>query len=206
MKAPSKETYEAFASFLDAAETVGIDSKVMYRLRNSDRQSGTLYLVANAGGLTAATFDESNKTQLFSFIPTDAEDVYYVNNEASKVFIGQTGAQEVEIPVVGEQTEASTYRVVSDKHGRSSLSCTNPQGRPAIHLAGDCSRLVPWNAQGSPASLWYIEPTDLPTGIESLPALGDETVRAAIYDLSGRRVARPAAGVYIRNGKKYIKK
>lgn len=206
VKAPSKETYEAFASFLDAAETVGIDSKVMYRLRNSDRQSGTLYLVANAGGLTAATFDESSKTQLFSFIPTDAEDVYYVNNEASKVFIGQTGAQEVEIPVVGEQTEASTYRVVSDKHGRSSLSCTNPQGRPAIHLAGDCSRLVPWNAQGSPASLWYIEPTDLPTGIESLPTLGDETVRAAIYDLSGRRVARPAAGVYIRNGKKYIKK
>ena len=204
--APSQEAYEAFASAVDATEQIGIDTHIMYRLRNCDRREGTLYLVANANELTAATFDENDRTQLFSFISTDTEDVYYVNNEDSKVFIGQTGANETKIPVVSVQAEASTYRVASDKHGRSSLSCTNPQDKPAIHLAGDCSRLVPWNAQGSPASLWYIEPTDLPTGIESLPVSGGETVNAAIYDLSGRRVARPAAGVYIRNGKKYIKK
>lgn len=205
--APSQETYEAFAFAVDATEQVGIDTNIMYRLRNSDRREGTLYLVANAEELTAAVLNESGKEQLFSFISTDTEDVYYVNNEASKVFIGQTGANETKIPVASTMDDTNMYLISSDRYGRSSLACTNPAGpHRGIHLAGDCTRLVPWNAQGSPASLWYIEPTDLPTGIESLPVSGGETVNAAIYDLSGRRVARPAAGVYIRNGKKYIKK
>ena len=210
-EAPSQTTYEGFAAAImdveENAEQIGIDVKKIYRLRNSDRREGTLYLVAGASELTAAAINESNKNQLFSFIATGEDGVYYVANEANNVFIGQTGANETKIPVVSTKDDTNKYRIASDVYGRSSLSCTTPGGtNPAIHLAGDCTRLVPWIAQGSPASLWYIEPTDISTDIESVLLQGGESVSAAIYDLSGRRVLRPAAGVYIRNGKKYIKK
>ena len=45
---------------------------------------------------------------------------------------------------------------------------------------------------------------DVPTGIEGVEV--DENRPAAIYDLSGRRVAHPTHGVYIINGKKVILK
>lgn len=210
-EAPSKEKYDAFAvAFLDVmknAEQIGIDAKVMYRLCNHGRENGTLYLVAKTDGLTAAVLNESAKNQLFTFVPAGEDGVYYVANEETKKFVGQTGANETKIPVVNATGNNNKYRIVSDVYGRSSLSCTNPGGpNPAIHLAGDKTRLVPWTATGDPASLWYIEPTTIPTDIESVPAQNAESVSAAVYDLSGRRVARPAAGVYIRNGKKYIKK
>ena len=208
---PSQEKYVAFAVAVEHvnenAKQIGIDTKVMYRLRNSDRQNGTLYLVANANELTAAVLGESNNNQLFSFIATDDEGVYYVSNEENKVFVGQTGANNTKIPVTKTRGETNKYRIVSDKYGRSSLSCTSPSGpNPAIHLDGDCKRLVPWVATGSPASLWYIEPTTILTDIESVPAYNAESASASIYDLSGRRVTAPAAGVYIRGGRKYIRK
>lgn len=204
--APSREAYEAFAAaFAGADDVVTIDPERKYRLRNSDRQNGTLYLVGNADGLTAAVLNETSGTQLFSFIPTEEKDVFFVCNETSRVFIGRTGAQEVKIPVVATQAEASTYRVASTLQGLSSLSCTDPEGRPAIHLAGDCTRLVPWNASGSPASMWYIEPTDIPTSVEGVPTVGSDEEAAPLYDLSGRRVYNPGRGIYIRSGRKFIK-
>ena len=199
---PSQTSYEAFAAAIDGAETVGISTDVKYRLRNSDRQEGTLYLVANTE-LTAAVLDENSGDQLFSFIPTEEENVFYVANEANEVYIGQTGANETKIPVV--KADTITYRIDSDKYGRSSLSCTRPGGsNSAIHLAGDCTRLVPWVAKGSPALFNDTATTEIYTVIEAVPARSGEQADAAIYDLSGRRVARPAAGVYIRSGKKYI--
>lgn len=205
--APSQQTYEAFAAaFEQAADVVTIDPALKYRLRNSDRQNGTLYLVGNPTGLTAATLSENNGTQLFSFIPGEEEGTFIVCNEASKVFVGRTGGQEVEIPVVTSQTAASYYRIVSNKNGLSYLACTNPEGRPAIHLAGDCRRLVPWNAQGSPASLWYIEPTDIASAIENAPVPDSNEEVSPLYDLSGRRVYNPGAGIYVRAGRKVIKR
>ena len=203
---PSQETYEAFAAAVDGTEQIGINKGIKYRLRNCERQSNgnPYYLVAATTKMTAAMLDESAQSQLFSFIPAEEEGLFYVTNEDAQVFIGQTGANETEIPLV--KADPVAYRITSDKRGRSALSCTKPAGgNREIHLAGDCTRLVPWNTN-SASSLWYIEPTDLPTDIESVPSLGGESVSAAIYDLSGRRVARPTAGVYIRSGKKYIKK
>ena len=73
---------------------------------------------------------------------------------------------------------------------------------PAIHLAGDNTRLVPWVAQGSPASLWYIEPTDIVTDIRSVERQ-TEAKELRYYDLSGRRLdGVPAQGVYITSDRK----
>ncbi len=202
--APSSETYEGFAAAFAGTDNdvIAINPGQKYRLRNSDRLEGTLYLVANPDGLTAATIDENAGNQIFTFTPADEPDTYFVGNETSKVFIGRTGNNEVRIPVVATQAEASSYRIASSKAGLSSLSCTNPVDKPAIHLAGDGVRLVPWNA-GTPASLWYIEPCDLATDIAGITADREEEL-SPIYDLSGRRVVSPEKGIYIRNGRKFI--
>ncbi len=44
-------------------------------------------------------------------------------------------------------------------------------------------------------------------GIENTPYISESTNHdSAVYDLSGRRVANPKKGLYIKNGKKYLKK
>lgn len=42
-------------------------------------------------------------------------------------------------------------------------------------------------------------------GIAS-PSVGKTVKDAPIYDLSGRRVSKPTAGIYIQNGKKFVVK
>lgn len=208
VQAPSRETYEAFAQVIATADYVTINPAFKYRLRNSERQDGTLYLVANTDGLTASALNAEDGTQLITFVPGTEENTFLVYNETSNVYIGRTGANETKIPVVSAKDDASYYRVVSGKDAKSSLSCLNPGGaNSAIHLAGDCTRLVPWKAQGSPASMWVIEPTDITTGIGCIPSVDDEQqLNTPVYDLSGRRVINPRAGIYVVNGKKKLVK
>lgn len=205
---PSRETYEAFAQVVATADYVTINPAFKYRLRNADRQGGTLYLVAKTDELTAAVLNVDDGTQLITFVPGTEENTFLVYNEISNVYIGRTGANETKIPVVSAKDDASCYRVVSGKDAKSSLSCLNPSGaNSAIHLAGDCTRLVPWKAQDSPASMWVIEPTDITTGIGCIPSVEEELQQDALfYDLSGRRVVNPRAGIYVVNGKKRLVK
>ncbi len=44
------------------------------------------------------------------------------------------------------------------------------------------------------------------TGITAAPVEAVTRANAPVYDLSGRRVSKPTKGIYIQNGKKYIKK
>lgn len=208
VQAPSRETYEAFAQVVATADYVTINPAFKYRLRNADRQGGTLYLVAKTDELTAAALNADDGTQLITFVPGTEENTFLVYNETSNVYIGRTGANETKIPVVSAKGDASYYRVVSGKDANSSLSCLNPGGdNSAIHLAGDCTRLVPWKAQDSPASMWVIEPTDITTGIGCIPSVDEEQkLDAPVYDLSGRRVINPRAGIYVVNGKKRLVK
>ncbi len=206
VESPSQETYEAFAAaFANTDNVVTIIPKMKYRLRNSNRGNGNLYLVANTDRLTAATLDEGDGTQLFTFIPTDVEDTYLVYNETSDVYIGRTGADYAQVPVATEEEDIYSYTIASSKYGLSTLCCTTPVNRPAIHLSSDGTSVVPWNASDSPASLWYIEPTGITTDIGSATT-DNVTTDASIYDLSGRRVLMPAQGIYIINGQKFIKR
>jgi hypothetical protein len=78
---------------------------------------------------------------------------------------------------------------------------------PMFYRVGETSFAVPagkcWLTL--PASLQGVAALKLhrPTGIETLPV---STLDAnIIYDLSGRRIAQPAKGVYIVGGKKVVK-
>lgn len=207
VQTPSRETYEAFAEAVAGAEYVAINSAFKFRLRNSDRQGGTLYMVANADALTSATLDADNGAQLFTFVPGEQAGTYLLYNETNNVYVGPTGANYTAISQVNEKSEAGVYRVASGRDGKSSLSCLNATGpNVAIHLDGTLTKLVPWTAVGSPASLWYIEPTDISTGIGCIPSVEGEQQNAHMYDLSGRRVINPGSGIYIMNGKKILVK
>ena len=207
--APSRSAYEAFHKTLADAPRVALASDRKYRVRNSERQGGTLYLVASTAGLTVAARNESAEGQLFSFYPTAVSGRWTIACEGVGVFIGNTGAVETKTPVVTDAANAGTYRIVSNTSGKSYFACTSPTNGsyPALHLAGDNTRIVPWTT-GSAASLWYIEPTDLATDIESLtlPEAGEQG-KEVFYDLSGRRVETVKPGFYItdRRRKVYVK-
>lgn len=201
-EAPSKENYEVLNAAIANAPRLQIERGIKYRIRNSERKNATLYLVANANGTTAATLNESDQSQLFSFVPAE-NSTWKITSEGEGVYLGATGQTETKTPVVKTVAEAATYKVNSSSNGLSALVCTTPAAAnyPALHLAGDCTRIVPWTA-GASASLWYIEPTDIATDIKTVEAITPKAP-TAIYDLQGRRLNKaPRQGIYITSDRK----
>ena len=202
---PSKESYEEFNKKVADVETVKVEAGRKYRLRNYNRvkEGKPLYLVMTGSELTAANLDETSQNQLFDF--TIAKDgSWYIHSEANGKYVGRTGQVETKVPVTTEASYA--YAVESSLEGLSALVCLNPQtGANAIHLAQDNTRLVPWYAS-SAASLWYIEPTDITTGIANATQLTDDnSAPETFYDLSGRRVDTPVkGGVYVTSKKRKV--
>lgn len=202
---PSKEAYEGFNKKMADIETVKVEAGRKYRLRNNIRvkDSKPLYLVMTGSELTAANLDEASQDQLIDF--TIAEDgSWCIHSEANGKYVGRTGKVETKVPVTAEPSYA--YAIESSLEGLSALVCLNPEtGANAIHLAGDNTRLVPWYAS-SEASLWYIEPTDLVTGIDNAAHLIDaDDAPETFYDLSGRRVDNPVkGGVYVTSKKRKV--
>ncbi len=201
---PCQTAYETLNAAIAAAESVEIEAGRNYRLRNSERQSGKLYIKVKPGaaGLIAATRNPVDKDQLFHFIPT--EEGWKIFSDKQQVYICRTGVVESPIPVSKNIAQAAPYEVRSTRDGLSALVCLNPEsGYPAIHLSGDNTRLVPWNAAGSPASLWYIEPTDILTDIAYVRPAEQEDA-TIYYNLDGRRVENPDKGVFVTNKRRKV--
>ena len=204
--APSRTAYEAFHQTLADAPRVALASDRKYRVRNCERQQATLYLVASTSGLTAATRNESAQGQLFSFYPTATPGQWTIACDGVGVFLGSTGALETKTPVVTAAANAAAYRIVSATNGKSHFDCVSAAkpGYPALHLAGDNTRIVPWTTD-SPASQWYIEPTDLVTDLESLTLPeGADQGEEHFYDLSGRRVQPTKPGLYVTDRRRKV--
>ena len=197
------DNYEALNAAIEQAPRVQVNPVIKYRLRNTTRANGTLYMVASTTGLTAAKLSDADEGQLFNFIPGTEEGTWKIQNIEKGIYVGRTQATETKTPVVKTSTSAANYTISSSIDGQSALICTTPVNAtyPAIHLAGDNTRLVPWTAS-APASLWYIEPTDVQTDIISVEKQQSATP-AAMYDLQGRRLhSIPQRGVYITSDRK----
>ena len=203
---PSQDTYTAFNAALVQAgkQTVGIQAGGKYRIRNAERQNGTLYLKATTSGTGVQTLDEKESSILFTFVPsTSVSGAWLLHCEGTGVYVSKTGADEVKVPVVTTEAEAGPYRVSSYTNGKSALICTNPTGaHNSLHLAGDNVRIVPWGSEAG-ASRWYIEPVDITTDIATIETSVKSQRPAAIYDLQGRRLnAVPKRGIYITSDRK----
>lgn len=203
---PTKDAYVAFNAALAQAgkSVVGINSGLKYRIRNAERQNGTLYLKATTSGTGVQALNENETSLLFNFVPsTKVSGAWLLQCEGTGVYISNTGADETEVPVVTTESAAASYRVSSYTNGQSALICTSPTGgHNSLHLAGDCTRIVPWGSEAG-ASRWYIEPTDILTDIATVETNVKAQRPAAIYDLQGRRLnAVPKRGLYITSDRK----
>ena len=207
MAAPSKANYEAFNAAVLGAERIELDPNMIYRIRNTYRSSGTLYLVASSSALSSATLNTSSEYQLFAFVAADANS-WYIYNLGAEVYVGQTPA--VYSSIVVSSTADYAYTVTSAYDGRSYFSCTDPTNSsyPAIHL-NSSGGLVPWTTSSEEGSLWYIEPTGIATAVEQVKAeaAAADATPEVFYDLSGRPVSKPEKGVYTtsKRRKVYVK-
>ncbi len=193
----SEENYAAFKQAISEAETVQLSDRIKYRLRN--KLYPTKYLVINASTMTIATLNEANENQLVSFVANE-DGTWKIYGEAVNGYVGNTGANETQIPV---GAAGASYLVVSNVAGESYLECTTPGGpHPAIHAAGDNIRIVPWTTAAD-ASRWYIEPTDITTDLESVVSESNAAPEV-FYDLSGRRVENPKQGIYVTSRKRKV--
>ena len=212
---PSRQQYERLNGIIGSAPRVKMGLERYYTLRNYGRGAKNYALYANnATELSVSTNRKAGKA-MWCIVPTadDPEVFYLVNKAHPKSMVGPTLAVEKRTVLTSNPKEAGRYRIVSTTQGLSKLQCINPTNAtyPFLHLAGDNVRIVPWLAS-SPAnnapSFWFIEPTDVMTGIEhiTLPLNPNAAATAeACYDLGGRAIQQPQKGqVYIKGGKKHV--
>lgn len=159
--APSNEAYEAINKALQEMPSIEVEANKWYRLRNVERQNGTLYLKPEASRFTVgATNNLANADQLFCFVETGKEGQYYLYNGNYELYLGRLGANETQPEVLTTTGSAGTWSVVSAPNGQCQVVNNNNTGsNKGLHLAGDNQRLVPWTTN-APASLWYIEPVE----------------------------------------------
>jgi len=157
---PTKAGYESINLKMNNLDCVSINPKLQYRIRNIDRQDGTLYLTATSEtGLSVATLDKENQAQIWTFEAVGGTDYWTIKNQNYGSYVASTPAIYNAI-TLGE--EAVSYAVISTTNGESKMQCLTPTNAsyPYLHLDQDLTRIVPWQASSpsaNAASFWYIE-------------------------------------------------
>lgn len=212
---PSRQQYERLNGIIGSAPRVKMGLERYYTLRNYGRGAKLYALYANNATELSVSTNRKAEKAMWCIVPTaDDPEVFHLVNKAHPTsMVGPTLAVETRTVLTSNPKEAGRYRIVSTTQGLSKLQCINPTNAtyPFLHLAGDNVRIVPWLAS-SPAdnapSFWFIEPTDVMTGIEhiTLPPNPNAAATAeACYDLGGRAIQQPQKGqVYIKGGKKHV--
>lgn len=167
---PTDENYTALnAAVANAERNESVPLKT-FKIRNKERSSGTLYLTATDTELTAKTATNGGENTKFCLVPGSKSNTYRIYSPTVKKYIGQTKAIETKTPLVDSFDDASDYRIdLNLGNFTAALVCTNPTNGtyPALHLAGDNTRIVPWGSDAG-ASRWYIEDTDLEADMYAL--------------------------------------
>ena len=205
---PNSAAYSEFNKKLLEAPRIQINTDTKYALRNYGRSTASAQYVMTASNTYFVGADEANASieeaaQHFQFVATGEEGIYLLYHPQTQRYYGRLGNNETQTPYVEDAQEAGTFRIESNRNGRSTLCNVNHTGGNSyIHLAGDKKRLVPWSATAP--SCWYIIPMGSAVGIEDV-CIDETTAPQTVYDLVGRPVNQPARkGVYIVNGKKLL--
>ena len=167
---PTDENYVALNTAVANAERNESVPLKTFKIRNKERSSGTLYLTATGTELTAKTATNGGDGIKFCLVPGSKSNTYRIYSPTVKKYIGQTKATETKTPLVDSFDDASDYRIdLNLGNFTAALVCVNPTdgSHPALHLAGDNTRVVPWGSDAG-ASRWYIEDTDLEADMYAL--------------------------------------
>jgi len=196
--APTLSNYEALNTAIAAAERVELQNNWNYTLQNKLYSTYLSVATSSFEGVESA-----GEAQYFTaYKQTDGSWKLY--NANAEKWLGKTAGTETEVPQANE-SNAGTYTAASSSDGFTVFSCTNPSasGPICIHLAAR-NRLVEWYSSAD-ASMWKVLPIAESTGIEeAISLLPEDAAAATIYDLQGRRVLKPAKGIYIVNGRKRL--
>lgn len=160
--APATATYDALNTALVTATTRRVNPAKQYRVINfnyTDKamQAGETYY-------TAADKNETELSQRFVF--EDAGDGnFYIKSKQLGTYFGKLGANETQVSPLATKDNAGIFRIETTTDGKAAFFCTNKTGGQSyIHLAGDKTRLVPWNT-GANATFWNVLPIDEPLDI-----------------------------------------
>lgn len=201
---PSQPLMEAaLDTYRNGLETVPLIPGQTYILKASMRYDTQVrYMLATSSMLTIIASKTDDPNEVFTFLPAEEPDLWYLYSPSLGVYGCDTKARETSVLVTTDKSAAAKLRVVSQVTGESALVCQNPEvaSWPAYHYAAS-DKIVPWTTSAG-ASQWFITPV-VPTGITTPAAHG--TTSTIIYDLQGRRVASPEKGIYILNGRKVVK-
>ena len=195
---------------LEDAETVEIVNEGEYTLQNKAYPDYYLSISDVAGNLHSDKYTYEGATEVgegqkFVFNAMD-DGSFYITNVSAGTYVGRCLAAAKYV----EQQDADNigyYTVVSTPAGWSYLKCTKPASaaKPALGLTED-NHVQPL-AVDNEAALWRIVATgEVLTGISEATTVAEASVEHIYYDLSGRMVKKPSAGIYIVNGKKVILK
>ena len=116
----------------------------MYRLRNKERQNGTLYLAPEDSRFSVATSNVSNANQIFTFVPATNNGEYYMYNPNYDLYLGKLTASETQPIVTKNKAEAGIWKVESKPNGISMPINVNRAsgGLDGLHLAGEYLFLI----------------------------------------------------------------
>ena len=202
---PTADNYVAINNAVKDAERVEFDPNVRYIFRNVARgtQPGSLAMVVSDATnlkLTSGNYSATSELQQWSFVPTETDGVWNLYNAQTKSWVMNTLATETAMVTTTDATKAGTYRIQGN-NDRLCLVCTAPTNAtyPAIHLAGDNTRMVCWTTAGE-ASQWFFELTDTPADNPYATALSSPittTVNSGVATLSDN-----ASFKYVQRGSK----
>lgn len=133
------------------------------------------------------------------------DDHYTLLAIAENAYLACTGATTTLTTAATAESDKEQWSItLSD--GNAIIS---PKAVPGRAIAYNATPTVPrfalyvqGGSTGKPVSLYVRHQTG--TGLSSAPSLSSSTTPAVVYDLQGRRVARPRHGLYILNGKKVM--
>lgn len=197
---PTAEHYEALNKAILTAPRITLKDQGTYTLRSL--LYPTLLLSLTADGTAFCGVEEESEEQQFVFVQ-DEEGGWRLYNKNNGKWIGPTVEIYTHISATNEDS-AGTYNVSSTPSGVSILSCRQPAdaAHPALHLSQE-NYLVSW-LTGSDGSGWQIKAVKGTTGAAGLIEADSPNEPKAIYDLQGRRVARPSHGIYIIGKRKVV--
>ena len=212
---PTQANYLNIFSAIANAPRTGVDVTKLYIIRNTTRGGDgvtAMYEDTADSKFKSKNYSEGDESLYWALQPVENEDGYFLlKNHSTSHYYPNLPARETAIVSVADEAQAGKYRLESVNYDKVAIVNKEPTSTyPAIHAPGDyTTRMVAWNAYGSPASLWYFEKTDIdsgiePTAIDGIQAKGNAVTSA--FDLQGRAVTVPKSGLYIINRKKVVVK
>ncbi len=166
-----------------------------YRLYN-EQYSTYMKLDSNGNLVGGGTAEDDNAV---TFTPTGAPNKYYMSmgRDGNRFFGNVASGQQT-----GTSADQVAYTVSTIGRPYSYIFQGADADKGFLHQETNTHKIVGWD-RGDTASHWLLVPANETTNLEPVTNVDADRV---VYDLQGRRVANPTAGIYIINGRKVLVK